>query len=101
MMTRAKIQIAGLAFLLAGLTGCSGIPWENDYAAGIQRAAQLRRRALIQFCNAMSPECRQMGGEDMHDPDVQRLMANFVPIRVDTAMNKQLTDEFGVQRVPS
>jgi thiol:disulfide interchange protein len=90
-----------LLILVWPLAGCSGIPWEGDYTAGMQRAAQLRRRALIQFCNAITPECREMELDVLSDPGIQQLVEHYVPIRVDSAIRGDLVRQYGINTVPS
>lgn len=90
-----------LAISLAGaMSGCSSINWERDYKTGLQRVGSERRRALVEFVTAMNAESREMD-EVFEDPEVQRLMQNFIPIRVDAIMDKQLADQYGVQTLPA
>lgn len=82
------------------LFGCSSVNWEHDYQNGLAKASQLRRRALVQVHSNISPECREME-EVFSDPDVQQLMQNFVPIRLDTVMHRGIVEQLGIQAVPT
>ncbi len=89
-----------LLIALPALAGCSPITWERDYQKGLQKAVQERRRALIEFMSLWNPESREM--EDVFaEPEIQRLMEHYVPIKVDTVMNKTLADQYGVQTLPA
>ena len=87
--------------LIIPLTGCSGIPWEGGYTAGIQRAVQQRRRALIQFCNAFSADCREMELDVLADPEIRHIVDYYVPIRVDSALRADLMQQYGIETIPS
>jgi thiol:disulfide interchange protein len=96
----AGLLIAAIA-LIGSSAGCSPVRWERNYQTGVQRAAQLGRRALVQFHSHMNPACREMDEEAFADPDVQRMLQNFVCIRVDDVMDRKLAEQFGVQVLPS
>jgi thiol:disulfide interchange protein len=81
--------------------GCSPIQWERSYEQGLEQARQQRRRALVHVHSAMSHSSRQMDSEVFTDPEVQRLMANFVAIRLDQVLDRRIVEQLGVQVVPS
>lgn len=91
----------GLVVLTALAAGCSPVRWERDYEAGVQRATQLNRRALVQFHSHLSQACREMDEQAFADPDVQKIMQHFVCIRVDDMVDRKLSEQFGVQVLPS
>ncbi len=81
--------------------GCSPVQWERDYQEGLRKAATQRRRALLQFYNAVNQDCRQMDAEVFADPEVQEVLHNYVAIRVDAVLSRDLAREFNVQIVPT
>ena len=91
----------GLVVLAALAGGCSPIRWERSYETGIKRAADLNRRALVQFHSHWSPACREMDQEAFAEPEVQKLMQRFVCIQVDDVLDRKLSEQFGVQIIPS
>ncbi len=90
-----------LGVLLMALTGCGPIAWETDLEAGLVRAGQEGRRALVQFHTLANPDCQAMEDEVFSDPDVQDLMARFVPIRLDLVWSQQVARQFNVEAVPT
>jgi len=103
---QVKRKLLGLTVLLAILSvalgsGCSSIHWERSYEAGLERAARQRRRALVQFYSAVDPDCLEMDRKVFSDPDVQDLMHNFIAIRLDSVLNRQLATYFNVQTIPT
>jgi hypothetical protein len=83
------------------LAGCSPIKWEHNYQRGLELAQQQRKRALIHVHSNISQGSREMDSEAFSDPEVQQLMANFVAIRLDQLMDRQVVEQLGVQVVPT
>jgi thiol:disulfide interchange protein len=90
-----------LLVLIPVCTGCSEVKWDRDFSKGLQRAAQLRRRALVQFHSNISSECRKMDKDVFPDPEVQKQLSRFVPIRVDVHLNQKLAERYNVVVTPS
>ena len=87
--------------LIACCAGCSDIKWERDYEKGIQRAIRQQRRVLLQFYSPMCADCRRMENEVLSDPDVQRVVARYLPIRVDMMFNRRLAEQMNVVLTPT
>jgi len=91
-----------LASLSWGLVaGCGPVNWEYDQQKGLQKAVQARQRAVIEFVSGLDQGANQMDDEVFSDVEVQKLMQRFVPIRLDVGMNRQLAEQFGVQKTPT
>lgn len=90
-----------LGTLPALACGCSPVRWEGNYQRGLAEASQLRRRALVQVHSNVSGDCRQMEDEVFSDPEVQKLLQGFVPIRVDAMLDRVIVEQLGVQVVPT
>jgi len=84
-------------------TGCADgmLSWERDYGKGMLRARQQGRRALVQFYTALDKECIDMDLEVFSDKDVKTALQDFVLIRLDGVVNKDLAQRFNVQTVPT
>ncbi len=98
--TRA-IVTAMLGAIVAGAAGCGSIQWETSYDRAMRRGIEQRRRVLVQFASTVSTDCREMDLKVFTDSEVQRLTKNFVPVRLDTVLDKKLADHLGVSVVPS
>jgi hypothetical protein len=83
------------------LTGCGSIRWERNLEAGLKRAANEQRPALVMFSSALSQDCFEMDRDVFTDPQIEKTMGGFVPIRLDVVMNRKLSDELGVRTSPS
>lgn len=87
--------------MVACCAGCSDIKWERDYERGMQRAMHQQRRVLLQFYSPMCADCRRMDNEVLSDPDVQRVVARYLPIRVDVMFNRRLAEQMNVVLTPT
>ncbi|NLX13447.1 MAG: thioredoxin family protein [Phycisphaerales bacterium] len=92
---------SGILLVVAFCAGCSDINWERDYDKGMQRAIQQQRRVLLQFYSPMCSDCRRMDDEVLSDPDVQRVLARYLPIRVDMMFNRRLAEQMNVVLTPT
>ncbi|MHC4441355.1 MAG: thioredoxin family protein [Planctomycetota bacterium] len=93
--------VIAIGALISLLAGCSTIQWEHDYKKGVRRAAQLRKRVLVQFHSNVNPDCIEMDRKVFTDPEVQKLMGEYVAVRLDYLLNKKLADDLDVQIVPT
>lgn len=87
--------------LLTLASGCTSIDWHLDQQAGLRKAVDNRQRAVIEFVGTFDDATRKMDSDVFSDPDVVRLMRNFVAIRLDAATHKDLVEKFGVQATPA
>lgn len=83
------------------VTGCGGVHWEYDLERGLQQAAQRQRPALVQFYSAVNRDCLNMDQEVFADPEVQKQLEEYVCIRLDHQLNRDLADRLGVNVVPT
>jgi len=90
-----------LAVAVSLVAGCGSVHWEHNYQKGVTRAAQLRKRSLIQFYSPLDADCLAMDREVFSNPDVQKALNEFVAIRLDYMLNKRLADDLNVQVLPS
>ncbi|UCD27607.1 MAG: thioredoxin family protein [Planctomycetota bacterium] len=90
-----------LGGLIPLLAGCGGIHWEHDYTKGLRRAAQLRKRVLVQFHSNVNADCMEMEQKVFNNSEVKELITEYVAIRLDYYLNKQLADDLNVQVLPT
>jgi len=95
-----RLAVVAGATLVVPLAGC-GLNWELDYQRGLAKAADARRRAVVQFYQAVSRDCRAMDLEVFSNDDVRKLLGRFVPIRLDPVLSRQLAEQWEVQNVPA
>jgi thiol:disulfide interchange protein len=83
------------------VAGCGSVRWERSLDAGLKRAANEQRPALVMFSSTFSRDCFEMDQNVFTDPQVEQTMAGFVPVRLDLVMNRKLAEELGVRSAPS
>lgn len=101
MISVSRSLLAAVLLGTACLTGCGPVGWERSFEAGLSKAANERRPALVMFSSAVSPDCMRMDREVFEDPEVQNVLRSFVPVRVDFLLNSKLAKELNVQSVPT
>jgi thioredoxin-related protein len=90
-----------LAAGVLALTGCGQVRWEMSLEKGLKRAASEQRPALVMFASAMSLDCMAMDRDVFPDPQVQKALQPFVPVRLDFLINRKLAKDLGVTAVPT
>lgn len=101
----ADVRVTRLVVLLTAgsiplLAGCSSVRWEHSYEAGLAKAARQRQRAVVMF-DALNPDCLEMDRKVFSDREVQEVMKQYVPIRLDHVLNHKLAERFNVQVAPT
>jgi thiol:disulfide interchange protein len=77
------------------------VAWESSVEKGMNRAAAEQRPALLEFHSAWNEGCRKMDFEVFPDEEVQASLQDYVPIRLDYHLNRDLADQMGVQTLPA
>jgi len=101
MITTKRMIRAVLLSAVACLVGCGPVRWESSLDAGLSKAANERRPALVMFSSVASPDCMEMDRDVFEDPDVQKVLQSFVPVRLEYVLHGKLAKELGVQTVPT
>jgi thioredoxin-related protein len=101
MINTKRMICAVLLLSVACLTGCGPVHWESSLEAGLSKAANERRPALVMFGSVASPDCMEMDRDVFEDPDVQKVLKLFVPVRLEYVLHGKLAKELGVQTVPT
>ncbi len=88
-----------LLLILAG--GCGSVLWEPGYEPARQKAVREQRRLLVAFVSGFNEDCGRMDREVLADGDIRRLIGEYVPVRLDTALHPRLAEQYGVDRLPA
>ena len=73
----------------------AAIPWRDGFEAALREAARARTLALVSFVSAGRPASRTMDEQTFARPDVVRVAASFIPVRVDADACKYILVFFG------
>ena len=65
-------------------TSFHGVPWTMSYKAGLARAREQNKPVLIDFTGANCANCRKMENEVMPQPEVVKLLKQFVTVSLYT-----------------
>ena len=101
-MSRARDTVLGcLALLwLAPAVPGAELSWTTSYSAGLRRARQEERPAIVDFHSESCGWCRLMERESYADAQVVATLTNYVCIKVDVGEDAETAMAFGIQSVP-
>ena len=83
------------------VAGCGFVPWEYNFELGLQKAARRQQPALVQFYSGLNRDCLEMDRKVFTDPDVRENLKDYVPVRLDYHLNRELADQLGVEALPA
>jgi hypothetical protein len=101
MISIGRIVTLAVLFSTVCLAGCGPVQWEGNFEAGLSRAASEGRPAVVMFSSAFSPDCGEMDKDVFSDPEVEKVLDVYVPIRLEFVLHAKLAKELNVQTVPS
>lgn len=105
-MRRNALRSLVAAFCLLGMTGAahaaSGIPWAKSYSAALAQAKKTNRLIMIDFYADWCGWCKRLDATTYKDPQVVKLAAQFVPVKLDTERaGRSLAQKYGVTGLPT
>ena len=98
---RRHLVLIGLGAVLLGAGGCAGRLWSVDLQSGLRRAQQERKLVLVEFTQIGCKHTSRMHREAFTDPDVTRLIQDFVPVRLDKITHAAEAERWGLTRTPT
>ena len=94
-------MLTGLGAVLLGAGGCAGRFWSADLESGLRRAQQERKLVLVEFTQIGCTHTMRMHRDAFTDPDVARLIQDFVPVRLDKITHAAEAKRWGLTRTPT
>jgi thioredoxin-like negative regulator of GroEL len=98
------LAVISLSFATASASpsaATADIRWLADANAGFKRSSVSKKPILFALDAVWCEPCRLMERTTYQDPEVQRLAAAFVPIKVDLDSNQDLARRHGVEILPT
>jgi thioredoxin-like negative regulator of GroEL len=93
-----------LALLIAGAAPGKGVRWERDVDAGLRQARKTGKPLMVDFFAVWCGWCRRLDRSTYVDPEVVRLSAEFVAVKVNTegsAREVDVTKRYEVGSLPT
>jgi thiol-disulfide isomerase/thioredoxin len=97
--------IAALALaLVAGTPQGHSLHWERKLDVALQKAKAQNKPVMIDFWAEWCEWCHRLDQTTYADPNVQQILAGFVPVKIDTengSEGPEAAAEFGVDSLPT
>lgn len=99
------VQVAVFALILAtqvvAASAQNGIPWENDLEAALQKAKQENKLVLLHFWHHKCGPCKKLDTFVFNTDEVTRTIGtDFIPVKVNTIEQPQISAKYHIQSVP-
>ncbi len=79
----------------------SAATWTDSFEDGQKLALATNRFMLVDFWATWCGPCKKMDIESWSNKEVQALLENFVPVRVDIDLNRPLAEKYGINSIPN
>ncbi|MGB8374089.1 MAG: thioredoxin domain-containing protein [Salegentibacter sp.] len=93
-------KITSLAFLLLIFSNASATGWFYTLENAQKMALSTNKLIVVDFSATWCGPCKRMESESWNDPEVDKLMANFVPLKIDLDSNPTLARLYEVKAIP-
>lgn len=89
--------------LLALLTSifCQATDWYSDIDIAKRQALKLDKLILLDFTASWCKPCLEMDRSVWSDQEIEKLMENFIPLKIDLDTNRSLAQKYSVRAIPS
>jgi len=98
----STLSIATIGLVGSAQPGSRSKLWQTDFSNAQAKAKRLGRPLFIHFYADWCEPCRRMQKEVFNSPELsQHLGRRFVLVRLDSDLNPELAERFGVHSLPS
>jgi len=92
------LAIVAMARWTAG--GKEIIPWRTDFNAAVKEAQATHRPLMLYFTADWCGPCQSLKGTLWADPQVEKTLRNFVPVKIDEDQHPDIAQRFPGNYIP-
>lgn len=89
-----------LIFILLVSTQGSASNWMTSYENAQKLAIATNKLIVVDFWATWCGPCKKMDREAWQDPQIERLLENYIPLKIDIDRSRQLADLYGIKSIP-
>lgn len=84
-----------------GLAAKTEIAWLTDYDAALAQARSDGKQVVIDFFATWCGPCKMMDRNTFADANVQKRVADFVPLKIDVDRQSEIAQRYGIEGLPT
>ncbi|MEE9409241.1 MAG: thioredoxin domain-containing protein [Polaribacter sp.] len=74
--------------------------WMTSFEDAKKLAVATNKLILVDFWATWCGPCKRMDSESWNSPEVQDLMSNFIPLKIDIDVNRKLSSKYNIRSIP-
>ena len=93
-----KIFLLAVCMLLSSVSASAN--WITSFEEARKLALGTNKFMIVDFWAPWCGPCKKMDKESWQTPEVQALLENYIPVKLNVDENRELADRYGIEAIP-